>query len=291
MSSRTETGRRENGQGTIYSRGDKFAGRIMIGRQENGKPRYKYFSGKTEGEVRRAIRQYHKESDKVDVTNKVTVRDYCNNWLRVYKKDTLKPASYDRLERTIKFQVAPEIGSIQLVRLSSDDVQKMLTRLKKNGLSYSSIKKAYDCLNACLTHATINDDIAKNPMLTVKMLPQNTFEKSDLHYFDVKESVRIVEECRRTYGNGKPVYIYGDAYILMLNTGLRMGEVIGLFKTDWDKDRHTLHVQRNVQSVMSRDADGNTTGGVQLVYNTTKTYSGDKHTLEQKRHRSATAPL
>lgn len=63
---------------------------------------------------------------------------------------------------------------------------------------------------------------------------------------------------------------------MVLNTGLRLGETIGLRKSDWDKEKKTLHVQRNIQSVSKRDDTGNRVKGKQLVRNTTKTYSGDR---------------
>ena len=62
----------------------------------------------------------------------------------------------------------------------------------------------------------------------------------------------------------------------MLNTGIRLGEAIGLKKTDWNKGESTLHIQRNIQSISKRDNGGNRVQGKQLVANTTKTYSGDR---------------
>jgi integrase len=62
----------------------------------------------------------------------------------------------------------------------------------------------------------------------------------------------------------------------MLHTGLRLGEAIGLKKSDWNKDDNTLHVQRNIQSVSKRNDDGTRARGKRLISNTTKTYSGNR---------------
>jgi len=148
--------------------------------------------------------------------------------------------------------------------------------LKNNGLSYSVIKKAYDCMNSALNYAVIKDDLVKNPMLTVKMLSRDTFEKKEIRFFSENECRAITEECQRTYKTGKPVYQYGDALILILNTGLRLGEAIALKKSDLDTGAWTLHVQRNAQIIRTRDDDGNVTAGSTVVYSTTKTYSGDR---------------
>lgn len=70
-------------------------------------------------------------------------------WLYENKQNELKPKSFDRLEQTILYQVIPKIGHIQLAAFQSTDVQTMLNALKKEGYSYSSVKKAYDAVNEC----------------------------------------------------------------------------------------------------------------------------------------------
>lgn len=125
-------------------------------------------------------------------------------------------------------------------------------------------------------HATIKDDIAKNPMLLVKMPGKELFHTKEIRFFDKRECALIMEEATREYKTGKPVYVYGDAYILMLHTGIRMGEAIGLEKGDWDQENKTLHIQRNIQSVSKRDDNGERITGKRLITNTTKTYSGNR---------------
>ncbi len=269
--------KRDNGTGTIYQRANgSWVGKIYLGRDESGKEKFKYLSGKTEGEVKRKIREYNQSGAPIEV-KKISLGDYLWNWLRTYKRGTVKPGSYDALEKTIRNQIIPNVGMIQLQQLSAGDIQKFLTKLKdEDNYSHSTVKKAHDCLHAALLHATISGDIAQNPMLLVKMPDKNLFEVKQIRCFTKEECALIIEESSRQYSTGKPVYQYADAYILMLHTGLRLGETIGLLKTDWDKDENTLHVQRNIQSVSKRDSDGNRLVGKQLVTNTTKTYSGDR---------------
>lgn len=269
--------KRDNGTGTIYQRANKtWVGKIYLGRDETGKEKFKYLSGKTEGEVKRKIREYNQSGAKIDA-KKISLGDYLLNWLQTYKKGTVKLSSYDALENTIRNQIIPNIGMIQLQQISSDDIQSFLNKLKEeDGYSHSTVKKAHDCLHAALLHATIKKDIADNPMLLVKMPDKKLFQTKEIRFFTEEECRRIVEESSRRHGTGTPVYIYGDAYVLMLNTGIRLGEAIGLKKTDWDEAGETLHIQRNIQSVFNRDENGNRITGKRLISNTTKTYSGDR---------------
>lgn len=269
--------RREKGTGTIWQKENgTWMGKLDIGKTAEGKRKFKSFSGKTQAEVKRKIREFLAGDNNVD-KRKITVEEYIWNWAKLYKHGSIKSSSYDAIEKTIRNHIVPFIGMIQLQQLTSDDIQELLKDLKnKHGYSHSTVKKVYDCLKQMLTHATINDDIVKNPMLLIKPPDKRQFETKEIKFFDRNECALIVEEASRLYKTGKPVYVYADAYILMLNTGIRMGEAIGLEKRDWDQDAKTLHIRRNVQSVFKRDSDGERIGGKELIYNTTKTYSGDR---------------
>lgn len=270
--------RRDNGTGYIFKRSDGkgWRGRIADGKTADGKVKYKHFSGKSEAEVKKKIRDYQKSGDVALERSTVTLAEYIDNWLRTYKKGTLKASSYDRLENTINHQVLPYLGDIQLQALSSADIQGMISSLQTDGKSYSTIKKAYDCINAVLTHAVIADDIVKNPMLLVKMPEKKLFDNHEIRAFTKEETLAIIEEASRTYSTGKPIYANGDAFILMLNTGLRIGELSALKKTDWDEENQELHVRQTAVKVKKRDSDGEAAGGYTLASNATKTYSGDR---------------
>lgn len=270
-------GRREKGTGTVYQRDNgSWVGRVTIGKTPDGKIKTKSFSGKTEAEVKKKIREFCK-TDYKEEKKSVSLQTYITNWLTNYKRTSLKPSSYDRLEITINTHIIPALGMIPINQVTSDDIQALITKLKQDNKSHSSVKKVYDALNAVMRHATIHDDIVKNPMLLVAMPEKSLFEQKEIRYFTTKEVAAITEEVQRKYNTGRPVYAYGDVYMLMLNTGIRVGELAALKKQDWNVEERTLHVQRTAQIVKVRDSAGIATGGRQLVLSTTKTYSGDRY--------------
>ena len=64
---------------------------------------------------------------------------------------------------------------------------------------------------------------------------------------------RFKREAFSTFANGKRKYQQAAAYILMLNTGLRTGELLGLLNSDIDLERRVLHLERGVKEVWRRD--------------------------------------
>ena len=267
--------RREKGTGTIIKTETGYKGKIDIGRGTDGKRKFKCFSGKTEAEVKRKIREYNKSAAPTN-PQQILLKDYLMSWLVNIKRISLKPSSYDRLESTALNQVIPRMGTFKISEITPEDIGSMLSEIQNEGLSYSTVKKAYDCVNAVLTYAFNKRDITYNPALLAARPNESNFKKKEIRYFTKEEVNLITEECGRKYSTGTPVYPYGDAFILALNTGLRMGELIGLQKKDIDFNAKKLTVRRNAQVVGKRNADGSRASGRTVVMSTTKTYSGTR---------------
>lgn len=205
-----------------------------------------------------------------------TVYEYLTFWLKKAKYGTIKQTSYDTIERVVLAYIHPTIGDIPLLQLIPEDIQDLLTAMREeDGYSYSTVKKVYTCLNEALRYATVRKFIVENPMLLVEMPAEALFKTKEIGFFTVRECELIIEEAMRVYSTGRRVYAYGDAFVLLMLTGLRLGELIGLKPSDYDAANKMLKVRRTVHKVRKRDDEGNLLPGRELqVANTTKTYSG-----------------
>lgn len=218
----------------------------------NGKRTSVY--GCTEAEARKKAKALREQAAKFDLSNvsKLSVKSYIEHWLYTIKIHELKPASFDRLEQTCTYQIFPYIGEIQVQALTADDIQKMLSEIAKTH-SFSTVKKAYNCLNACLKWGFVRNEIIRNPMLGC-VLPTKTIQKTkEIRAYTQNEVSAIVNECTRRYKNGQYIYRYGYAYILMLNTGIRLGEALFLKWNDVDFENHTIFIHGNVSEYKVRE--------------------------------------
>ena len=183
--------RREKGSGSVFQKPDgSWIGRISIGKRADGKPKMKYFSGRTEAEVKKKIRDFIKTNDGADY-KKVSLEEYLNNWLSVYKRAELKNTSYDRLESTARNYVIPNFGYLQMADITADDIQPFFTNARNSGLSYSSVKKIYDCLNSMFNFC--------NWQSWLCVSSGNSFLNDHFHEFIQRSSCGN----RRTIGNTK----------------------------------------------------------------------------------------
>ena len=250
--------RREYGSGSVSQRSDgTWTARFVIGTNDNGKPKVKAFYGKSEREVRRKLNDFKKEFYKNGSTavQKVTVKQFMSKWFAENKRNSLKPKSFDRLEQTLEYQVYPTIGHLQIGSLQSDDVQAMVNKLKDDGYSYSTVKKAYDAVNDCFRTAVIQHTVVFNPALGVTIPAKKLFGTAQIRYHEEAAVKKICDAAMSVYSNGKRVYRLGDAIILDLNTGLRLAELASLKWDDIDFENKVLFVTSTRVIVKDRTPD------------------------------------
>lgn len=265
--------RRANGDGTAAAqRKDGTWYRTIV---INGKRRYVY--GRTEAEVNKKFRNLKKEDPEVVARSIkcMTVEEYMTSWLITYKKVELKPKSYDTLESTIQHQIVPYFKGMQFFSVTHEDIQKFINQLNDDGRFYSIIRKAYLALNGVYKYAMMKDQLLKNPCFGVKLPKKAEKNVKSIQVLSKEQIKRYCEHATERYGNGKCVYRLGYGLVLILFTGLRLGEAAGLMWDDIDFQKRTLKVQRTLEYVKNRDGDENSNHYV-LVEGTTKSKSSER---------------
>ena len=283
MGEKTAKRVRGYGNGTVYLRSSdqRWVGKYKIGTKPDGKPDVKVVYAKSEPECHRKLKAIIDESKKTEYVYvaKDTVSSYMTLWLTTVKSLDLKPKSYDRLEQTVNYQVIPYIGYLQLQSITSDDVQDMITKLTAEGKSYSSIKKAYEAVNAAFKWGQNCDPpkVKKNPAANIKLPNRKLFTQKQIPFYTAEESAKLTATALHICNNGARRYPLGAFVPLIINTGLRASEVLALkWKADIDLEKRTLTVHNNVVFVKDREKDK---GYKLLEQDTVKTDAGQDRVI------------
>ena len=283
MAEKTAKRIRGYGNGTVYLRkSDKrWVGKYKIGTKPDGSPDMKVVYAKSEPECHKKLKEIIDEAKKTEYVYvaKDTVASYMDTWLTTVKALELKPKSYDRLEQTVKYQVSPYIGQLQLQAITSDDVQQMISQLASEGKSYSSIKKAYEAVNAAFKWGLCCDPpkVKKNPAANVVLPNRKLFTQKQIPFYTADEAAKLIACATRICDNGARRYPLGAFVPLLINTGLRASEVLALkWETDIDMENKTLTVHNNVVFVKDREKEK----GYKLIeQDTVKTDAGQDRTI------------
>ena len=270
---------RDKGDGSVYPIEDgKWKAAYKIGIKPNGKPDIKYFTGKTEQEVKRRLKQFRTEfikNDFIDV-KKITVEKYMNDWLYNVKFNELKPKSFDIKETILQNQIYKYIGDMQIGSLTNIDIQNLINTLVSKDYSYSTIRKAYDAVNSCFKLGIIKGDIIKNPCAGVSPPSKLIVNYSkEIIFFNDEQVEAICRESVFKYSNGKMMYRLGHSIIVLIYTGMRIAELLGLKWGDIDFQNKTISISRSVVQVKDR-SDNAPKIYKMLEQNSTKTNSSDR---------------
>ena len=235
---------------------------------EHGERKRKSFSADTQKEVKERIKSYiehfyDKPEIIADNASTKSLQESMQNWLEVFKYPSLQRTTYDRYEVTAKHQIYPFLGKKIVRSISGADIKKVLNSIMMNGKSYSTCKKAYLLLSEFYRYLEREDLIEKNPMRNVEMIKKANYLSAQgienkppnelVTVFSPEEKELLKAEAFKRFGNGKPLYKQSAVYFLMLNTGLRRGEVCGLLNIDIDLEHRVLHVRRAVKEYYRRD--------------------------------------
>ena len=252
--------------GNAFKRTDNRWCGVVWYMDEKGERKRKSFSGTTKQEVNKKITDYiavfNNEIMESDESRK-TLKESMQKWLEVFKFPSVERTTYDRCECTAKHQIYSTLGDRIVSDITSADIKDLLNQEMNEGYAYTTVKKVYVVLNEYFRYLTQQEIIIKNPMSSAPMIKKSNFlaaqEKENLPEYDTvtvftsEEIEKFKAEAFRCWSNGKKIYQQAAAYILMLNTGLRTGELLGLLNSDIDLENRVMHLQRGVKEITKRD--------------------------------------
>ncbi len=195
---------------------------------------------------------------------------FCCGYSHLHSLIFRPPGSYDRAVTTIRKHIIPFIGHYYVTDLTAKVIQvELIDALYNKGLSYSSVKKAYDYLSASLNYAVNSGKLNRNPCRLIKLESRQRSPK-ETRFLDDNEIKAFVEATDARYANGVPKIKVRKLLLLDLNTGLRVGELCALKWTDVDFTKRNLTVCRNVTDTYNYTNATKKRKKVHLVQDSTK---------------------
>lgn len=166
--------------------------------------------------------------------SRVTLAYWARQWLEVYKRPNVTHNTFEFSYRnTVETHIIPALGHRYLDEIRPIDLQNFLT--DHSNLSESMLKKLQMCLNGIFETAIDNDLCTKNPAKYLKWT--SAAEKRPAEVLGDVE----IELC----WDFMTAHHWEDI-ALMLETGVRRGELCGLRWEDVDLQEQVLYIRRAV---------------------------------------------
>ena len=229
----------------IYKRKDgRWEGRYIRGRTPAGKAEYGYVYAKSYAACREKRRRMEDAlPQKPMLTGEMSVCQAAEFFLSE-RRGALKASTIGRYEYMIRHYIVPEIGTILLRDLTAEKLSVFFSRLQDRGLSCKSTRDVGVLLK------TIFKVVKKKchcdcPGRDVE-LP--AYRSKKVEVFADHEIAALAQKVLDAPD------ITGLCVLLILNTGLRLGEICALRKSDIDFRSGFLRIERSVARV--QDASG-----------------------------------
>ena len=251
----------------------------------------KSFYGKTKKECRRKRDDYLAtlENGGTDVCKdfeRITVSQYCKEWLYRSKYRAIGARYYDTLDQSLSYVEGYELGEKVITDVVKQDFHDHYVTLAAK-YSVSTIKKAHSLLCQCFDYANEMGHTNVSPR-GIELPKEDAVEskKKGIEILDDKYMMLMAnewkrkntEQCRINGKIGTPVYKGTSSLIvvLIMFTGMRISEALGLKKKNIDLDNGLVTIDSQVNRVSDRDESGNRTGKKHLDEHTTKTERGTR---------------
>jgi integrase len=217
-------------------RGTKYLARVRLGDDPaNGKPLRVSKAFSTEREAKAWItEQRHAAQQRQAVTPSAqTVKDLLLFWLDTHAKHTVRPTTLENYTEMITRHIIPGIGALKVQQLTARHLQKFYSDKVAAETGRRTVQ---------LCHLRIKQ--ALDLAVSLGMVPTNVADRVTPPRQEATEQATWTAEQARRFAEvaGTHSEPYGPMWLLLMATGLRRGEALGLRWQDLDLDRGTLRV-------------------------------------------------
>lgn len=242
--------KRSYGKGGVYEKKD---GRLVV--KFKG-AEYTFPRGQKQKAEDKLIELQYADAKGLIPPSQRLLSDYFADWVETQLNGGWSPVTYRNYLYSFKQHVKKPLGDLCIADIVTDDIQRVLNDMQK-GYSYGSIRNVYIPLKGVFDFACGRRDLQWNPVNAVKLPAEERCkqrEKPRVTTLSSEEVHSLEQVALMRESNGKLRYSHANLIVLILNTGLRSGEVRGLVWGDVDFENYVLHVNHSLVFVKSDEA-------------------------------------
>jgi integrase len=230
-------GQRANGEGSVYQRAadKRWIGAVTVGFDGNGRPKRKSVSGKTRAEASRKLRTLQQQLDEglPAPDAQLSVGQLLDRWQQDVIRHQVTSSTARNYQTIANMHIKPVLGKKKVASLTTSDVDRLLSRKIDEGLSVSTVRRIRAVLSQALDQGIRWGSVVRN-VASLSRSPKGVRP----------EGRSLTPDQARTLLNVLRGHRNEALYALMLSTGLRRGEALGLQWRDFDAATGVLVVKR-----------------------------------------------
>lgn len=162
------------------------------------------------------------------------------DWMVSFKKNSVKPSTYDRLETSFGLMEHYAVSRVPVDQLDEDFIQDYINDLVNDGYAMSTIKKQFHLITEFMDYANVKGIVDRPYHKAVKLPSKMAIKKPSREVMSYSPEEQELL-CTVFWTLERPAYA---AALLMLETGMRIGEVLALTWNDVDLRRRSVRIEK-----------------------------------------------
>jgi integrase len=172
-----------------------------------------------------------------------TFSQAADEWIGNHAEVRKAPSSVRTDRQMLRDDILPQVGAMPLRDIAPKHIETMIGRLLGQGMSHSSVNRRLELLRAIFYYAMKRRRAIFNPVKVVGLLK---VQQPPFDYWERHEASQFLEYISRKYeGRASDLSFL---FKFAMNTGMRLGEILGLGWSDVDLGNKLIAVRRTYDS-------------------------------------------
>lgn len=203
----------------------------------NGKKESAQFDRKTDAEAwfnRRKSELQRSKALGLDHIEEITFTEAAQRWFQYSTNNNQQKTNYE-YNSIITIHLNPLYGSRHISKLRRNDAEILISKLNAKGLTPKTISKIYGVFKTIIKYSISHGYLARDHFVGLKT-PRNKSKR--VNYLSMIEAEKLLSTSRDSQ-------FYGIV-LITLNTGMRLGEVLGLCWDCIDLPKKRISISRSL---------------------------------------------
>ncbi len=247
--------KRKNGEGCWYTQtinGTKY----YVFRDANRKKTY----GRTQKEVKEKLAKKAKQN--LTISEKTLFGDYISNWL-TFKQNEVEQTTYEAYGDLINNMIIKykgyNLANKQIASLNPRVFQAYLNSLASK-YSRASITKIWAIIKQCIKYGENQHELPQNSTYMVKVPIESkvAHKKKEVPFLSIDQADTFYDVLNYRDTNNVKRYWHSNnahALILILYTGMRVGEMIALKWKNVDLNKRSIYIEETAATLKGADGE------------------------------------
>jgi len=167
-------------------------------------------------------------------------KEYADAWIKTTVPATCKESSTKDYEDILRIHVLPEFGGLDVTRITRGQIKDFLFRKINEGKAKSTVNHYRAVISGVLNQAVDDGVIIANPAHRLGRIGKKEDANNEIYPLTREEVIKLLDTVQ---ADGE-LSSYHPLFLLLVRTGVRIGEALALQWPDIDFNGRFINIER-----------------------------------------------